>query len=135
MREKRTSVGSLCRLVSREGFCSVGWDQSWFRMDLNTSVSACMNMKSDDGMLWTRGEMGTAGYWSVGMSLSVSALEGCPGDGVWGGRDTGAIPCAIARFPATIPSTAAPAPVRPPAATPTRPVENLLTNEELRQKN
>ncbi len=64
-------------------------------------------------------------YWSEGMSLSASALEGCPGEGVWGGCETGAMPWARGRDPATMPSTPAPAPGSPPAATPISPAGNL----------
>ena len=69
-------------------------------------------------------------YWSAGKSLSVSALEGWLGDGVWGGRETGATPWAMGKVPATMPSIAAPVPIKPPAVTPTRLEANLINRKD-----
>lgn len=86
-----------------------------------------MKMVGGGGLLVSRGDGGMLGcYWSEGMSLSASALLGCPGDEVWGGWDTGVMACARA-------STPAPAPVRPPAATLIRPTGNLTCGESERK--
>lgn len=74
-----------------------------------------------------RGAEPCPGYnWSLAWSRSASGLTVWPGDGAWGGWDTGGRPCDRDMALGTMPSTAA---GMPAGATPTTPGGYLLGEE------